>query len=162
MPKKLTETIRNKQVHVRASQIAAAVRRNSHRCMIADAVAATIPGAAHILVDVQSIRWSDLETSQRFVYLTPHAVQQALLRFDAGQPVRPFSFMLWADAGFAKPMRSRRGDPAVAKARRDRHYPKDLARRQADPPKTREVTTRWREFGLRRFTTVPGVDAKPR
>jgi hypothetical protein len=71
-----------------------AVPRNSHHCMIADAVKESYPDAKYILVDLQSIRFSNLVLGRRYIYLTPAKAQHALLRFDQGKVVKPFRFTL--------------------------------------------------------------------
>jgi hypothetical protein len=71
-----------------------ACRRNSRHCMIAEAIKEAMPWVARIMVDLQTIRWSDPRVGLRYIFLTPLAAQKALVRFDAGEPVAPFSFTL--------------------------------------------------------------------
>lgn len=67
-----------------------AVKRDSHRCMIADAVRAAVPDARYISVDLQSIRWSNMKSGKRFTAFTPRIGQHKLLDFDQGHSVQPF------------------------------------------------------------------------
>lgn len=76
--------------------VAEATRGDSSHCMIADAIAAQIPGATRVAVDLQTIRWSNRDKGERYVYLTPPVAQDALVRFDQGQPVEPIMFRLRA------------------------------------------------------------------
>jgi hypothetical protein len=71
-----------------------AVRNDSAHCMIADAITAQIPGASRVSVDLQTIRWSDRQRGERYTYLTPPMAQDALIRFDQGQPLVPFKLKL--------------------------------------------------------------------
>jgi hypothetical protein len=81
-------------VNVTQRHINSATPKDSSHCMIADAVRETIPGANRIAVDLQTIRWTDPAKGKRYVCFTPPSAQQALLAFDQGQPVIPFSIAL--------------------------------------------------------------------
>jgi hypothetical protein len=63
-------------------------RSDSFTCVIAQAVARTIPKAHHIEVDTQTIRWT--EDGVRYLWLTPYNAQEYVINFDAGHEVRPF------------------------------------------------------------------------
>lgn len=67
---------------------------DSSHCMSAAAVLAARPNAFKISVDLQTIRFSDRIRRLRFIYLTPRLVQQAIVLWDQGQKVEPFSFRL--------------------------------------------------------------------
>lgn len=84
------------EVSVTSEDIARATRRDSRNCMIAEAIKATYPGALKILVDIQTIRWSDPKTGKRYAGLTPPKVAQALVDFDQGREVAPFQFTIRA------------------------------------------------------------------
>ena len=73
-----------------------AVPRDSGHCMIADGVVSSYPGAVRASADMQTIRFSDPDKGLRYVYLTPRLVMEALVRFDLGQAIEPFSFQLRA------------------------------------------------------------------
>jgi hypothetical protein len=68
---------------------------DSSRCVVATAVARSIPGASRISVDVQTIRFT--LSGERFVYLTPPAVTGYVIAFDAGEEIHPFRFRLRQD-----------------------------------------------------------------
>lgn len=84
------------KVHVQVTQeiIDKAQRRDSSHCMIADAVAAAVPNARYISVDLATIRFTDPNAGVRYVYLTPRSAQAALLAFDQGEPTEPFGLRL--------------------------------------------------------------------
>jgi len=144
------------RVNVDKAHIANGTAKNSQHCMIADAIKATCPKAQFIMVDLQTIRFSDPVKRQRYVFLTPAVAQHNILKFDKGDTVKPFSFSL------AKPVRAhamqakRRGDPVKAKAtvqrarakyekrRKSRDYAYLAANRARNHQKERE-------FGLRKF-----------
>jgi hypothetical protein len=118
------------------------VQKDSHHCMIADAIKQKIPTAQFILVDLQSIRWSDSATKKRVIYLTPPSAQQALLQFDRGdKKIAPFVFSVRnptvRDVGW-------QGQRSKTASRKGKRYRKT--------GKTRAiVVSKEREFGVRKF-----------
>jgi hypothetical protein len=78
------------RINVTQRDIDEALRRNSARCVVATAIARSIPTAHHIEVDTQLIRFTD--GANRYGYLTPYGVQGYVIAFDAGDPISPFSF----------------------------------------------------------------------
>jgi hypothetical protein len=66
--------------------------------MVAEAIKDAIPGATKVHVDLQTIRFTmvDARTGRKIrrTYLTPGKPQTALVRFDGGLLVEPFSFRL--------------------------------------------------------------------
>jgi hypothetical protein len=81
-------------IPVSSKIIATAVQRDSHHCMIVDAVKKRIPKAQYISVDLQSIRFSDPDTKIRYKYFTPLPGQINLVKFDQGHEVKPFTLTL--------------------------------------------------------------------
>jgi hypothetical protein len=71
-----------------------AIAKESRTCMVAQAVKAKISSARNVLVDIQAIRFTDAKNRKRYIYLTPHAVQEKLVDFDQGRPVAPFAVRL--------------------------------------------------------------------
>lgn len=71
-----------------------ACQRDSRHCMIAEAIKLQNPHFKNILVDLQTIRWSNPRTGKRYVCLTPEPAASALVAFDQGQPIEPFAFRL--------------------------------------------------------------------
>jgi hypothetical protein len=72
-----------------------ACQRDSQHCMIAEAIKEAHPEFHHILVDLQTIRWTDPNARggpKRVVCFTPRAAAQALISFDRGEPVGGFEF----------------------------------------------------------------------
>lgn len=127
-------------VAVEQDHIDAAVRRDSHRCMIANAVAAQIPGAKYVQVDLQSVRFSNTEKGKRYIYMTPPQGQKALLAFDRGKKQTPFKLTL--AHGHTRSMRVR--DPGYVPIPRSHYRNK----------KSRHMPSRYREFGLRQYETT--------
>lgn len=79
---------------ITSSHIDNAIRSDANHCMIAEAIKEKIPTARWVLVDLQSIRWTDRAAKRRFIYMTPKPAQKALLAFDKGLPVSPFHITL--------------------------------------------------------------------
>lgn len=136
--------MKNVELNVTAKLIDTGTRRDSHGCMIADAVNEQIPWAKYITVDTQSVRFTDTKAGRRFIYLTPPRAQKAILDYDSGKHVRPFRMTL--SQGYTKRMRVR--DPGY-KEISSRHYTRDP---------NRVMPSRYREFGLRQLTSGAPVD----
>lgn len=130
---------------VSKSHITDAVTRDSHHCMIANMIHTEL-GGKYVLVDLQSIRWSDMESGKRYTYLTPPVAQQAILKFDQGKRVAPFTFKLGAPVRVRKVMRVWKGDPDVLKKARAKYVKKHKGRRRKKPT---GIPSREREFGVR-------------
>jgi hypothetical protein len=81
-------------INVTQNVIDQSIPKDSGHCMVADAIAARLPRARFISVDLATIRFSDPLAGRRFVYLTPRSVQQALLDFDQGDKPAPFRFTI--------------------------------------------------------------------
>jgi hypothetical protein len=125
-------------LRVSQEEINQSTERDSHHCMIADAVKRTIPSATYISVDVQSIRFTEASTGLRYTFLTPAVAQRNLLKFDKGEKVKPFGFML--QNPLLRPAGYTGGE---------RESPRPKAKRRRAPHKV--VATKEREFGLRRL-----------
>src|SRR5215510_473199 len=69
-----------------------ACRQDSRHCMIAEAVKKQIPNATKVIVDIATIRFTDQKKGFRYIYLTPPIAQKALVDFDDGISIAPFSF----------------------------------------------------------------------
>lgn len=137
------------KIEVTKAHVEQAVQRDSHHCMIADAIRDQTK-AKYILVDVQSIRWSNLRTGKRYTYLTPMVAQQAIIAFDRGERMAPFTFHLQAPVTTRAIRHVRTGDPTkVAKTRKAyEHRAKQRGKR-----KSANVghATREREYGVRKL-----------
>ena len=81
-------------VEVTEEIISTAVERDSGYCMIAEAIRVAVPFCSSPNADLQTIRFSDPVRRQRYIYLTPRVVQQAIVDFDQGVKPEPFSFKL--------------------------------------------------------------------
>jgi hypothetical protein len=133
------------KITVKKEHIATATERDSHCCMIADALKERFPRAQYVLVDLQSIRFSDPKTRRRFIFLTPPVAQIALLRFDRGDRTLPgFTFRLvrplMRDMGW-------QGQRSASASRKDKRYQRTGRKRNI-------VAYKERKFGLRVFTGV--------
>jgi len=62
-----------------------AVRQNSAKCMIARALKRAHPAADKVMVDIQTIRFTDANTGERLTWLTPAEAQRQIVHFDAGE-----------------------------------------------------------------------------
>lgn len=130
------------QINVTQDSIDRAVARDSHRCMIADAIQKQVPGAKYIIVDLQSIRFSNTDKSERYIYFTPLQAQRALIAFDQGKKdeLKPFKFTLYA--GTQRQIRSHA--PGYKPKTR-----KTKTSRKRKPQ--RYMPSRYREFGVRQL-----------
>jgi len=82
-------------IQITAENIEAASKRDSRRCMIAEAIQQANPGWRNIMVDLQSIRWSNPATGKRYLVLTPEDAAKALIAFDHGDAdIKPFRVTL--------------------------------------------------------------------
>lgn len=107
------------------------------RCMLDTAVQRSIPAALHPDSDIRYIRFSLESTQKRYFYDTPQKAMRALLDFDAGRPVKPFTFTM--SRGRSEVRRSKQN----GFIRNKKRYPLTGKRRQAP---------RKRQFGLHAFT----------
>jgi len=82
------------KIQINRTHIAKAIKGDAIHCMIAESIREKFPQARWILVDMQTIRWTDRQRGIRYTYLTPRSAQRALLKFDSGEPVIPFSMGL--------------------------------------------------------------------
>jgi hypothetical protein len=82
------------KIHVSDEIIAKACQGNKRYCMIAEAIRTQVKGATAISVDLMTIRYSNLEKGLRYIFHTPRTAQIALMNFDGGNPISPFSFRL--------------------------------------------------------------------
>jgi len=130
------------KITVTNKHITTACQRNSHHCMIADAIADGIDGAKFILVDLQSIRWTDLEEGVRYTYLTPPRAQDAIILFDRGKKCQPFTFNL--NSPRTRKMGSGGTEPKGARDKRRNPIPGANLRKS-------RVAYKDREYGIRRF-----------
>ncbi len=140
------------KISVEKDNIKNAVAKNSQHCMIADAIKATIPSAQFLMVDLQSIRFSDSEKRKRYVYLTPAIAQHNILKFDKGDAIKPFSFSLLHPVR-ARAMQSKAKGTPEQRKRTKAKYAKnqkkaDYAYLAANRARNHQKD---REFGLRKF-----------
>lgn len=145
-------------------------KRDSSHCMIAEAVKKVVPDARNVSVDLQTIRFTDRDKGLRYIYLTPRSAQVALVQFDQGIEVEPFSMRLRGGHVIRKGpnTRSKEKNPGDGATGQQGIAAADRVRRQsmrlnadglpvrvggAAPPKMRDAEnipmSKRREFGLR-------------
>ena len=109
------------RVDVSAAIIETAVPENSSHCMIADAVKAAAVGKkmriSKVLVDLQSIRFTDKDTGNRWICWTPTVGQYAILQFDKGIKPEPFGFNMRPVQIIEKAQRKQANRTGASKAR---------------------------------------------
>jgi hypothetical protein len=86
------------KINVTQENIDDAIKNNSYHCAVATAIKEQVPDAALVQVDIQTIRLSLPSDRKRLVYITPPAVQQYIVDFDAGDKVEPITFTLYRPA----------------------------------------------------------------
>lgn len=126
----------NIKVGVNKDNIERACQRNSHCCMVADAIRDRLPWATFIEVDTQTIRFNNRKLGKRYVYLTPPEAQKAIVLFDQGMRAKPFQFTL--SQGFLK-----------VKTMRARHKKAKKTSRVYKRNPSKRTPPFQREFGLR-------------
>lgn len=117
-------------IEVTRLDIERGIRDDSSHCVVARAVARTVPDATRIEVDTQAIRFT--KDQKRLVYLTPWAVQSYVVAFDAGDEIGPFAFRI------ANPIEIKRKPYVPAKAREVRQLsmtPDAIKQREAKAQK---------------------------
>lgn len=158
------------RVKISETDIRLAVKKNSHRCMIAEAIRRDIPHANRVMVDLQSIRYTDDQAGIRYFFFTPPVAQEALLAFDEGRPVQPFEFDLRKPAqirpqGFTASMTKTRDEGETRKKsgapRRSAPLDSELGPREAKRQRVAKdhaqikLRDTEREFGICRVTQHP-------
>jgi hypothetical protein len=126
----------NPNITVKPENVERSCKANSHCCMVADAIRDRFPWATFIEVDIQTIRFNNRQDGKRYIYLTPPEVAKAIILFDQGVKVSPFSFKLQQAFMKVKTMRARH-KKAV---KRSREYKRNPEKR---------TPSFVREFGLR-------------
>lgn len=129
----------NIKVEVKKEHIENSLERDSNHCMIADAIHDRLKWATFVQVDTQSIRFNNKKLGKRYIFLTPPDAQKAIILFDQGIKVKPFSFKLLQGYVKEKVMRARQ-KKAKKTSRSYKHNPN-----KKTPPT-------YREFGLRRLS----------
>jgi len=130
------------KIHINRKHIEEAVVKDSHHCMIADAIKSRNPDAQYISVDLQTIKFTSAKTGERFTFLTPPRAQINLVKFDQGtKTIEPFSFDLNAPVIIRNKSRNARSGKPRSHKRKYTKSGKNKGR----------VVTRERQFGLRMY-----------
>jgi hypothetical protein len=95
-PEAKTPRTRPPQIRIDVSQanIDEGVRHSGSHCMIREAIHDKYPNARNILVDLQTIRFTDKKEKLRYIWLTPRTALVSLIRWDDGIKLKPFHFRL--------------------------------------------------------------------
>src|SRR6516165_8567350 len=88
------ETFPKSKIRVTSEIIEQACRTNKRTCMISESIRNQLKGVTAITTDLMTVRYSDPEKGLRYIFHTPRTAQVALMRFDAGKPIKPFTFRL--------------------------------------------------------------------
>lgn len=99
---------RKRIINVTQEDIDGATRGSSSHCMIAEAMKRG--GGKSVAVDIQTLRETDPAAKKRSVWLTPPVAQLALIAFDEGERMEPFSFTL------SRPIQIRRSGKGASNA----------------------------------------------
>lgn len=86
----------SKKIDVTQETIDKALRGNSSRCVVADAIHQAMPQASRISVDLRTIAVTIGD--KRYHYITPERVAAYIVAFDAGDTIHPFTFRLRDDS----------------------------------------------------------------
>jgi hypothetical protein len=105
------------RVDVTEAIIERACQADSSHCMIAEAIKEQLPDVQHVAVDLQTIRYTRTGTGRRYIVLTPPSAQLAIIEFDQGRAVPPFSVTL-KPAQIVKSNRSKRSASTKASPRK--------------------------------------------
>ncbi len=135
------------KIPVTGQSIADAKQRDSKMCMVADAIRHKLK-AQFISVDIQSIKFSVPKKDTRFVYMTPPDVQRAIIAFDQGKPVKPFTFSLTKPIT-VEPMMHVPSATIEQQKRARKKYDKARKAGTLAPKATRHHAPREREYGVR-------------
>ncbi len=135
------------KIKIDRTHIAKAIKGDAQHCMIAEAIREKHPEARWVMVDAQLIRWTNRKEGIRVKYLTPRPAQQALLRFDLGESIPPFSISLASPIVEPIHPSTRRGPNKASKE--NPKSKKKVSTRQYKHKKVVPEATAIRTYGLR-------------
>lgn len=125
-------------VTVTDEHIKSAKRCDGFKCMISEALSDSFPRATYIRVDLQSVRFTDLEKGVKYRYFTPLKAAMQLIAWDKGTAVKPFSFRLKDAQVRLSGWMGQRSPGTVA----EKHHRKAVGGVKAAP------SLRFRKFGM--------------
>lgn len=96
----LPRTMPRFKVVVTEEIIKRAMPRDSHHCMIADAIKQQYPRFTHIDVDISAVYFTDPKRDRRYWFFLPRPAQEALIAFEYQIEPPPFEF--WLSRGQVK------------------------------------------------------------
>jgi hypothetical protein len=79
------------RVSIKEEEIERGIRRDSRHCMISEAIKRDHPDWTRIETDLATIRWTNPRTKKRYICLTPDSARDALVLYDQGEPIEPFT-----------------------------------------------------------------------
>jgi hypothetical protein len=135
-PRKTSPTL---EITIGKEQRERAIKSNSGGCLIADAIKSQYPHLSRIEVDMATIRATDRERGERYIYLTPPAGQHLLLAFDQGwpQPVEQLTIRTAVKIMPVTRPKSGAKSAAATAARREVHVAELRAKQAAGEPLTK-------------------------
>jgi hypothetical protein len=86
--------MRQIKINVGTLDIATAEKKDSRFCMIAEAIRRDYPQLRNVQVDTQAIRVTDRQAREQLTFMTPLQVQVAIVQFDEGDSLEPFTATL--------------------------------------------------------------------
>lgn len=128
---------RRYSITVTQDDINEGVRDQSAHCIVSTAIGRQIPEATRISTDAQTIRFTI--GKERLIYMTPHAVAQYVIKFDAG------------DFKGIKPMKLELADPVISEAGGRKGATRLIVKGTSRPKLKNAAPTRTRAWGLRTF-----------
>jgi hypothetical protein len=108
------------EIPVTQEHIDDSLERSSSHCTVALAIAAAIPDARHISVDLQTIRFT--RKGLRYCFLTPHIARDLIVATDQGERDK------------LKPATLRMRPAFITKSGKKRHTPSDAELKAAGSP----------------------------
>src|SRR6266705_6856869 len=118
-----------RRIEVTQADIDESCRADAGACMNSRAIKRQFPEAKNIHVDIATTRWTNKYTGDRYVFLTPGPAQQAIIPYDQGQKMPPYSFYLKQLVQIIPRAVVAKRPPRLAKQRQDTSLEADRHRR---------------------------------
>lgn len=152
------ESVPRVVVRVEQRHIDESIRCHGQACMLATATedayrkvnakGVLVRAASYSNADLGMLAFTDLNRRRRFKYFVPKVAQLALLAFDQGRPVKPFTMILNQGDVFISGWKGPRSGMA---SRRGKKY------RQTNKPRKSPMPPQTRQFGLCMYEPGVGV-----
>jgi hypothetical protein len=143
-------------IKITEAQHAKAVASHSGACLIADAIEEQYPALSRVMVDMATVRATDSERGERYIYLTPPAAQHVLLAYDQGWPHTIDQVIVKRAVQIVPVLRGGKHSAAATAERRAER----ISRLEAKEQTTEGLTTNERRV-LRRARNAPPPVERP-